>query len=38
MEGAKNLELVMFWIFEQRTVAGYVQSGGFGDADSGITG
>ena len=33
MEGAKNLELVMFWIFEQRTVADYFQSGGFGNAE-----
>ena len=36
MEGARILELVMFWIFEKRTVADYVQSGGFGDADSGF--
>ena len=38
MDGAKILELIMFWIFEKRTVADYVQSGGFGDADSGFTG
>ena len=38
MEGAKILELVMFWIFEKRTVADDVQSGGFGDADSGFAG
>ena len=30
MEGARILELVMFWIFEKCTVADYVQSGGFG--------
>ena len=38
MEGAYILELVMFWIFEKRTVADDVQSGGFGDADSGFAG
>ncbi len=38
MEGAKILESVMFWIFEKRTVADYVQSGGFGDADFGFAG
>ncbi len=38
MEGAEILELVMFWIFEKHTVADYVQSGRFGDADSGLTG
>ena len=34
MEGAKILELERFWIFEKRTVANDVQSGGFGDARS----
>ncbi len=38
MAGAKFLQWAMFWTFEKRTVANYVQSGGFGDADSGITG
>ncbi len=33
MEGVRVFEWVMFWIFEQRTVADDVQSGGFGDAE-----
>ena len=38
MAAAKFLEWAMFWTFEKRTVADYVQSGGFGDANSGLTG
>ena len=33
MEAARIFEFFMFWIFEQRTVADYFQSGGFGNAE-----
>ena len=38
MAAAQFLELVMFWIYENRSITDYVQSGGFGDADPGFTG
>ncbi len=38
MAGAKFLQWAMFWTFEKRTFDDDVQSGGFGDADSGFAG